>query len=116
MAAMACPGRQWNAMVGNAHLDWTKQVSMETHLEVEGMLEKLIGGKVTAASLLGAGDSMLVLMKKYLSNGMHMNEQIDRNTGVLLSAKDLTWNYANILKAMKARTTAADALKTTVTV
>jgi len=84
--------------------------------EAEAMLEKLIGGKVTATNLLGAGDAALVLMKKYLSNGMHMNEQIDRNTGVLLSAKDLTWNYANVLKAMKARTTAADALKTTFTV
>ena len=27
-----------------------------------------------------------------------MNEQIDRNTGGPTSAKDLTWNYANVLK------------------
>ena len=26
-------------------------------------------------------------MKKYLTNGMHMNEQIDRNTGELKSAQ-----------------------------
>jgi len=84
--------------------------------EAEAMLEKLLGGKATAKNLLGAGDAILVLMKKYLSNGMHMNEQIDRNSGVLLSAKDLTWNYANILKAMKGRTAAADALVSTFTV
>ena len=27
-------------------------------------------------------------MKKYLTNGMHMNEQIDRNSGELKSAKE----------------------------
>ena len=32
-----------------------------------------------------------------------MPEQIDRNTGALRSAKDLTWSYANVLKAMDAR-------------
>ena len=32
-----------------------------------------------------------------------MPEQIDRNTGRLRSAKDLTWSYANVLKAMDAR-------------
>lgn len=73
-------------------------------------LEQLLGNKVTPKSLLGAGDAILVLMKKYLTNGMHMNEQIDRNDGTLKSAKDLTWNYANILKAMKARTAAEDAI------
>jgi glucoamylase len=75
------------------------------------LLDQLVGGKVTANSLLGAGDAILVLMKKYLSNGMHMNEQIDRNTGALLSAKDLTWNYANVLKAMAARKAAAAAIR-----
>ena len=35
-----------------------------------------------------AGDALLLLMKKYLTNGMHMNEQIDRNDGSLKSAKD----------------------------
>jgi len=84
--------------------------------EAKALLEKLLGSEATAKNLLGAGDAILVLMKKYLSNGMHMNEQIDRNTGALLSAKDLTWNYANILKAMKGRTAAADALMSTFTV
>lgn len=33
----------------------------------------------------------------------HVAEQIDRNTGVQKSARDLTWSYANILSAMKER-------------
>jgi glucoamylase len=73
-------------------------------------LETLLGQDVTASNLLGAGDAILNFMKTYLTNGMHMNEQIDRNTGALLSAKDLTWNYANVLKAMKARDAAIHAL------
>lgn len=78
--------------------------------EVAANLAKLLGRNVTAKNLLGAGDAILLLMKKYLVNGMHMNEQINRDTGALLSAKDLTWNYANVLKAMKARAIAAEAL------
>jgi glucoamylase len=77
--------------------------------DAKEVLEKLLGARATPSRLIGAGDAILRLMKKYLSNGMHMNEQIDRNTGVLLSAKDLTWNYANVLKAMKARAAAESA-------
>lgn len=67
------------------------------------LLEALLSQPITVSSLIGAGDAILNRMKTFLTNGMHMNEQIDRNTGVLLSAKDLTWNYANILKAVEAR-------------
>ncbi|CAJ1375968.1 unnamed protein product [Effrenium voratum] len=71
------------------------------------VLHQLLGRDVTQQNLLGAGDALLLLMKKYLTNGMHMNEQIDRNDGSLKSAKDLTWNYANVLKAIAARKAAA---------
>jgi len=81
--------------------------------EVAASLEQLLGAQATPSSLLGAGDAILLRMKKYLTNGMHMKEQIDRNTGAMLSAKDLTWNYANVLKAMKGRTAAADAITST---
>jgi glucoamylase len=74
------------------------------------ILMKVLGSRPTPTSLMGAGDAMLLLMKKYLNNGMHMNEQIDRNSGALLSAKDLTWNYANVLKAMKGRAVAEAAM------
>jgi len=78
--------------------------------DAASMLQQLLGAPASAKALLGAGDAILLLMKKYLVNGMHMNEQIDRDTGVLKSAKDLTWNYANVLKAMKARSVASDAM------
>lgn len=71
--------------------------------KVATVFETLLGQPITVSSLMGAGDAILNRMKTFLTNGMHMNEQIDRNTGVQLSAKDLTWNYANILKAVKAR-------------
>ncbi|CAJ1422462.1 unnamed protein product [Effrenium voratum] len=56
--------------------------------EDKEMLKKLLGREVTVQNLVGAGDALLLLMKKYLTNGMHMNEQIDRNDGSLKSAKD----------------------------
>jgi len=84
--------------------------------EAATLLTTLVGGEVTPNNLLGAGDAILLLMKKYLINGMHMNEQIDRNSGALLSAKDLTWNYANVLKAMQGRGVAVDAIASTSTV
>ncbi|CAJ1394987.1 unnamed protein product [Effrenium voratum] len=75
--------------------------------DAKQVLHQLLGREVTQQNLLGAGDALLLLMKKYLTNGMHMNEQIDRNDGSLKSAKDLTWNYANVLKAIAARKAAA---------
>jgi len=78
--------------------------------DAASMLQQLLGAPASASTLLGAGDAILLLMKKYLVNGMHMNEQIDRDTGLLKSAKDLTWNYANVLKAMKDRSAASDAM------
>jgi glucoamylase len=79
--------------------------------EVADKLKPIIGDDVTAQSLLGAGDAIFNRMKTFLSNGLHMNEQIGRDDGQLKSAKDLTWNYANVLKAMKARDAAANAMQ-----
>jgi glucoamylase len=76
--------------------------------EVKTQLAHLLGRDVTPRNLIGAGDAIFLLMKKYLSNGMHMNEQINRSSGELTSAKDLTWNYANVLKAMQVRSRVAE--------
>jgi glucoamylase len=75
-------------------------------VDVAESLKTVIGQDITAKALLGAGDAIFDRMKHFLSNGVHMNEQIGRDDGALKSAKDLTWNYANVLKAIKARTTA----------
>jgi GH15 family glucan-1,4-alpha-glucosidase len=39
---------------------------------------------------------------------MHVYEQLDRNTGAQYNAEDLTWSYAEILGAMRERTTALE--------
>lgn len=66
---------------------------------------------ITAQNLLGAGDAIFNRMKTFMNNGLHMNEQIGRDDGQLKSAKDLTWNYANVLKAMKARAAAVGSME-----
>lgn len=73
-------------------------------------LRKLLGQSVSAENLLGAGDLVLKFMRAFLRDGLHMNEQIDKFSGELTSARDLTWNYANVLKAMEARTMAVAAI------
>lgn len=61
---------------------------------------------------IGAGDAVMYRLYQHVKgdNG-HIAEQIDRNTGVQKSAKDLTWSYANILSAMQAREQAALSLE-----
>jgi glucoamylase len=66
--------------------------------------------KVLGTALLGAGDGVMTRIRHHIGDQMHMNEQIDRNTGALTSAKDLTWNYANILSAMLARSRVSELL------
>ncbi len=63
----------------------------------------------TSASALAAvfanqGDGVLVRLRSHvLARGLHLDEQIDRNNGEQLSAKDLTWSYAEVLNAMHHR-------------
>lgn len=55
-------------------------------------------------ALLGAGDGVLVRVRdKILGSKLHMAEQISREDGHMSSARDLTWNYANVLLAMRER-------------
>ena len=62
------------------------------------------GSSVTADTFVAAGDAVMnrlryhVIVDKY-----HLSEQIDRNTGVQISAEDLTWSYAEVLNAMSSR-------------
>lgn len=50
---------------------------------------------------------MYRLYQHVKSDGGHIAEQIDRNSGVQKSAADLTWSFANILSAMAERKKAA---------
>ena len=70
-----------------------------------------LGHAAVAAAMAGAGDGVLVRLHRHVQpNGFHLSEQIDRNTGVSMAAKDLTWSYANTLKAMHARSGYFDAV------
>ena len=50
------------------------------------------------------GDGVLLRLRSHvLARSFHLDEQIDRNTGAQISAKDLTWSYAEVLNAMMFR-------------
>jgi GH15 family glucan-1,4-alpha-glucosidase len=46
---------------------------------------------------------MFRLFEHVKSKDGHVDEQISKQTGAQVSAKDLTWSYANIFSAMKQR-------------
>lgn len=53
---------------------------------------------------LRAGDGVLLRVRHHVEpDGFHLAEQIDRNTGVQISALNLTWSYAETLSAMDSR-------------
>ncbi|MDE2512070.1 MAG: glycoside hydrolase family 15 protein [Elusimicrobia bacterium] len=49
------------------------------------------------------GDSYLSEVRAHANPDGSLSEQIEKNSGVMTSAKDLTWNYASILSALQAR-------------
>ena len=62
-----------------------------------------------ARALASAGDGALLRIRYHTAElGFHMPEQLEKTTGKMSSAYDLTWSYATVLKAMKAR---GDALR-----
>jgi len=58
---------------------------------------KLIDGLKTS------GDSYMAEIRAHANPDGSLSEQMDRQSGVMISAKDLTWNYASILSALQAR-------------
>lgn len=57
-----------------------------------------------AQSLATAGDSIMLRLSHHVSgDGGRLDEQIDRDSGLQTSAESLTWSYAEVLNAMKAR-------------
>jgi glucoamylase len=59
-------------------------------------------GKVLDGLKIG-GDSFMAEVRAHANPDGSLSEQIDKNSGVMTSAKDLTWNYASILSALQAR-------------
>ena len=59
---------------------------------------------ITEDTFVAAGDSVLNRIKYHVQGkDFHLDEQLDRNTGVEISAEDLTWSYAEVLNAVQAR-------------
>lgn len=57
-----------------------------------------------AAVFAAQGDGVMLRLRQHVSaKNWHLDEQIDRNTGVQVSAEDLTWSYAEVLNAMHHR-------------
>jgi glucoamylase len=51
-----------------------------------------------------AGDSVMLRLREHVdSDGWHLFEQMDRGSGQQMSAENLTWSYAEVLNAMRAR-------------
>lgn len=50
-----------------------------------------------------SGDSFMAEVRAHANPDGSLSEQMDRQSGVMISAKDLTWNYASILSALQAR-------------
>ena len=57
-----------------------------------------------ATSFMEAGDAVLQRIHYHVKgDNFHLAEQLDKNTGVQSSAKDLTWSYADVLVSLKIR-------------
>ena len=50
-----------------------------------------------------SGDSYMAEVRAHANPDGSLSEQIDKQSGMMISAKDLTWNYASILSALQAR-------------
>jgi len=67
-------------------------------------LPQTFDAPTTAAAMASAADGVLLRIRAHVKDsGFHLTEQLDRNDGTPMSAKDLTWSYATVLKAMHAR-------------
>lgn len=62
-------------------------------------------------ALVERGDEELSVIKKFAGPQGELSEQFDRNSGVLLSAPDLTWSYASFLSATNYRALALSGSK-----
>ena len=76
----------------------------------EGKADK----KDLVSKLISAGDSVLTRLWICVKDDKgRIDEQIDKDVGTQLSAKSLTWSYANILHSLHLRKTAVSTLEKT---
>lgn len=80
----------------NAFQIWSELFGLQPDLQLSPL--------ELAEVFASAGDGVLERIRYHVSaDGFHLAEQFDKDSGTQLSAKDLTWSYAETLMAMKAR-------------
>jgi len=81
--------------------DWQQIFSRLNHKHHDIRKLSLMTPLEWARMIATTGDGVLDRIRYHVeSYGFHLSEQLDKNTGVEVSATDLTWSYANVLKAM----------------
>ena len=64
-------------------------------------------GELTKASeAFDQGDQFFKRVQLHANPDYSLSEQMDRESGYMVGARDLTWSYASVLKADQARTSA----------
>ena len=53
--------------------------------------------------LMKESDGYFARVRRHANGDGSLSEQMDRDSGVMTSARDLTWNYASVLSALEAR-------------
>jgi glucoamylase len=69
------------------------------------------GFEAAIRALKADGDAELACVRLHANADGSLSEQMDRNSGYMTSARDLTWNYAALLSALSARDTLAADLR-----
>ena len=81
------------------------------------MCDQVVGFPVISflvSKLISAGDSALTRLWICVKNDKgRIDEQVDKVVGTQLSAKSLTWSYANILHSLHLRETVVSTLEKT---
>lgn len=81
---------------------WSELLSIDSNSSTEEFIKAQVS----------AGDAVMYRLFQHVkSDGGHIAEQIGRNSGTQASANDLTWSYANLLSAYKARAKAVESLE-----
>eukprot|EP01006_Ploeotia_vitrea_P032267 TRINITY_DN64532_c0_g1_i3.p1 TRINITY_DN64532_c0_g1~~TRINITY_DN64532_c0_g1_i3.p1 ORF type:complete len:227 (-),score=3.77 TRINITY_DN64532_c0_g1_i3:46-726(-) len=73
-------------------------------LNVWSEVFNLSNNEITSETFIAAGDSVMSRIRYHVEDqNFHLHEQLNKNTGVQMSAEDLTWSYSEVLNAMKSR-------------
>ena len=91
-----------------SHKDWEDIFSLVLNQTHPAHVLKTYTPLEFARLVTSAGDAVLDRLYVHVQAGnFHLAEQIDKNTGEEVSATDLTWSYATVLKAMHYRNVAS---------